>query len=288
MDSPLPVIAVIGAELAPGLGLIAALAARGRFAARPLAWPLDGAAALAGVQGVWAGLADPTDPAELPRQAACLAALARDAGVRHLVWPTYEDTRRWMPLEDERWPCPGGCWRAPRFDARGASNLLFREQGVPATLLHLPLTWEELLLEGSAFGRAADGVLELVLPGGPRPLPGIAAGDIGACAAALFERAERWAGQSLGIAAAHGTAAALAAALSAGLGEPVRLREGGLDDPALRFQHEFNDEFRARRPVEATRALHPGLTGLDDWIARHAGALVRRRRRGSEASPCAR
>jgi uncharacterized protein YbjT (DUF2867 family) len=34
--------------------------------------------------------------------ATAMARAAKDAGVRHAVWSTFEDTRRWVPLSDNR------------------------------------------------------------------------------------------------------------------------------------------------------------------------------------------
>jgi hypothetical protein len=38
----------------------------------------------------------------------------------------------------------------------------------------------------------------------------------------------------------------------------------------FRFKTAFNAEFRAARPVAATRDLHPGLLGFDQFLALHA------------------
>jgi hypothetical protein len=134
--------------------------------------------------------------------------------------------------------------------------------------------------------RGADGTLQFVLPMGDVPLPGIAAADIGACAAEIFRRGDAAIGRSIGIAGEHLTGAQMAAALSRAVGEPVRhaamdpadyaqLGFPGAADMAnmFRFKHDFNAEFCAARDVAATRALHPGLMRFDDFLARRAGEL---------------
>jgi hypothetical protein len=50
-------------------------------------------------------------------QARNLATAARAAGVRHVIWSTLEDTRRWVPLEDERMPTLMERFKVPHFAA---------------------------------------------------------------------------------------------------------------------------------------------------------------------------
>jgi len=66
-------------------------------------------------------------------QAANLADAARDAQVPHLVWSTLEDTRRWVPLDDDRMPTLMGRYKVPHFDAKGEADALFAARGVPTT-----------------------------------------------------------------------------------------------------------------------------------------------------------
>src|SRR4051794_38422232 len=37
-------------------------------------------------------------------QARAMAEAAKDAGMKHVVWSTLEDTRKWVPLSDDRMP----------------------------------------------------------------------------------------------------------------------------------------------------------------------------------------
>jgi uncharacterized protein YbjT (DUF2867 family) len=66
-------------------------------------------------------------------QAANMAQAAREAGLRHVIWSTLEDTRRWVPLEDDRMPTLMGKWKVPHFDAKGEADHLFADAGVPTT-----------------------------------------------------------------------------------------------------------------------------------------------------------
>lgn len=310
---PRPRIAVLGATGAHGGPVARALLAGARHAVRVLTrhpgspaaqdLELDGAelfaadlddpdslrAAFDGARGLFAVTPSPP-PGSAGRtlaQARHIADAARDTGVAHVVWSTQEDTRRFVPLEDDHLPTLDGCWKVPSYDALGAANALFRERGVPTTLLHAPFFWDELLRHPMAPRRAADGTLELTLPTGLRPLPGIAAADFGRCAAALFEHPRRWIGRSVGIAGEHATGARMAHALARALGEPVRhvspaFAELAAEDRrdaaerANRFQflHDFSDEVCARRPVTLTRDLHPGVLDFEGWLSRHVDRLT--------------
>ncbi|MBN8488529.1 MAG: NmrA/HSCARG family protein [Burkholderiales bacterium] len=216
-------------------------------------------------------------------QARHLAHAAQQVRVPHLVWSTLEDTRRYLPLEDERVPTLMQHYKVPHLDAKGAANALFRASGVPTTLLYTSFYWDNLIHFGLGPKPGTDGMLQFVLPMGDKPLPGIAAADIGACAAELMLRGPQRGTQSLGIAGEHLTGAQMAAQMAEALGRPVRhvdmdraqyaaLGFPGADELAnmFAFKREFNDEYRARRSVAASRVLHPGMLDFRQWLARHA------------------
>jgi hypothetical protein len=48
-----------------------------------------------------------------------MADAAKDAGVEHVIWSTLEDTRKWVPLSDDRMPTLMGKYKVPHFDTRG-------------------------------------------------------------------------------------------------------------------------------------------------------------------------
>lgn len=308
----LPTIAVLGATGAQGGSVVRALLARGHFAVRALtrrphspdaerlraagasvvAADLDDAASLRAAFEDAHGLFAVTpfwqhaDPDRELMQVRHIADAARDAGLAHVLWSTLEDTRRWVPLDDPQMPSIGGRWKVPHFDAKGAGNLLFRERGVPTTLLHLSFFWDNLVRAGMQPRRGAHGRLVLALPTGDRLLPGMAAADVGPCAAALFERGRAVVGRHFGIAGQHLSGAQMAHQLSRALLEPVLhtspsfeayAAQGFGGAPALanmfQFVHDFNGDVRARRPVAESRALHPGLLDFGGWLARHAHAM---------------
>jgi uncharacterized protein YbjT (DUF2867 family) len=310
-----PLITVFGATGAQGGGLARALLADpqrafrvravtrqpGGEAARELAAlgaeiasaDLDDAAtvhrAMQGAQGAfcvtdfWAHFSPDRELA----QAAAMAEAAGREGVGHVVWSTLEDTRRWLPADGARMPVLMGRYNVPHFDAKGEANRYFSDAGVPVTLLHTSFYWDNLIHFGMGPQRGADGALIFVLPMDDARLPGIAAADIGACAAGVFRLGEAAVGRSIGIAGEHLSGAEMAAQLGRALGEPVthvpmppadyaRLGFPGAEDLAnmFQFKRDFNAAYCAARSVEASRALHPGLLDFDGWLARHAAAIA--------------
>ncbi|HKP49715.1 MAG TPA: NmrA/HSCARG family protein, partial [Gemmatimonadales bacterium] len=164
------IIAVVGATGAQGGGLARAILAdrNGGFSVRAITRKPDSdkAQALknAGAEVV---AADVDDPASIRRAftgaygAFCLtnywehfspereltqarnqAQAAKDAGLQHVIWSTLEDTRKWVPLEDDRMPTLMGKYKVPHFDAKGEADGIFRELGVPTTFLLTAFYWE--------------------------------------------------------------------------------------------------------------------------------------------------
>jgi uncharacterized protein YbjT (DUF2867 family) len=311
-SSDLPLVAVLGATGTQGGSVARALLEGGRFAVRALTRRPGGAAAQAlrraGAEVVPADLDEPAtlraafagaqglfavtpfwthhSPARELQQARHIARAAAAAGVAHVVWSTQEDTRRWVPLEDERWPAPSGCWRVPHHDAKGAADAFFAENGVPTTRLLLAFFWDNLLRFGLQPQRAADGRLVLTLPMGARPLPGMAVADVGPVVQALLAQPQRWTGRCVGVAGEHVDGARMAAALAGALGEPVHHHSPPVDEFAarplpeaatfagmFRFLHDFNGDVRSMRPVALARELHPGMADFERWLAQNVHRL---------------
>lgn len=314
---PAPLVVVLGATGAQGGAVARALLAGGRFAVRALTRRPHGAPAQAlrqaGAEVVHADLDEPatlrgafagamglfactshwahhSPDAEL-RQAGHIADAALAARVPHVVWSTQEDTRRWVPLESDQMPTLHGRWKVPHFDAKGAADALFRQRGVPTTLLVPALFWEDLGRFGVLPQRSAGGQLVLPLPMGHRPLPGLSVDDLGPIVCALLQDPRRWAGRRLGVAGAYLDGVRMAAALARALGEPVLHRSPGFAEVAARplpgaagianmfqFLHDFNDEVLAMRPITTARELHPGLLGFEAWLASNGHRLPIERR----------
>jgi len=305
------IIAVVGATGAQGGGLARAiLADRGsEFAVRALTRNVDGEKARAlAAGGAEVVTTDIDDTHSVERafagaygafcltnfwehfsaerevaQAEAMARAARAAGVRHVVWSTLEDTRKWVPLESDRMPTLHGKYKVPHFDGKGEADQKFRDAGVPTTWLLTSFYWDNLVHFGSGPKRGPDGILALTFPMGDRKLPGMAAEDIGKCTYGIFRRGKEFIGKTVGIAGEHLTGAEMATALSDSLGEPVRYNDvppevyrafgfPGADDLGnmFQFKRDFNEYYTGARSVEFSRSLNPELLSFRAWLARYA------------------
>jgi uncharacterized protein YbjT (DUF2867 family) len=184
-------------------------------------------------------------------------------------------------------PTLQGKYKVPHFDVKGEMDAYFLEKSAPATCLLTSFYWDNFIHFGMGPQRGADGSLAITFPMGDKPLPGIAAEDIGKCAFGVFQRPEL-VGRTVGIAGEHLTGAQMAAAFSRVLGEEVRYNDvppevyrsfgfPGADDLGnmFQFKRDFNDEFRGPRNVDASRALNPELLSFDAWLQANAAKLPR-------------
>jgi uncharacterized protein YbjT (DUF2867 family) len=215
-------------------------------------------------------------------QAKNMAQAAKAAGLKHVIWSTLEDTRKWVPLDDNRMPTLQGKYKVPHFDGKGESDHYFTDAGVPTTFLLASFYWENLIYFGSGPTRGADGKLALTLPMGKGRLSGIAAEDIGKCALGIFKRSELI-GKTIGIAGDEPTCAQMAQTLSKAMGEEVRYNEvspavfrsfgfPGADDVGNMFQFytEFEEECCKTRDIGFSRELNPELQNFETWAERNA------------------
>ena len=91
-------------------------------------------------------------------QAHTMAQAALDAGVKHVVWSTLEDTREFV-APGSRMPVLMGKYNVPHFDGKGEANRAFIDRGLPTTLLYTSYYWDNLIHFGMQPQRGADGVL---------------------------------------------------------------------------------------------------------------------------------
>jgi uncharacterized protein YbjT (DUF2867 family) len=212
-------------------------------------------------------------------QARAMAEAAKDAGVKHVIWSTLEDTRKWVPLSDDRMPTLMEKYKVPHFDAKGEADQIFSSLGVPTTFLLTSFYWDNFIGFGMGPARGADGRLAITLPIGDAKLPGIAAEDIGRSAYGIFKKGAALIGKRVGIAGEHLSGNEMAAAFASLLGEEVRYNAvdpsvyrsfgfPGADDLGnmFQFKRDFEDDFRSVRPVDETRALNPSLQSFSDWL----------------------
>jgi uncharacterized protein YbjT (DUF2867 family) len=215
-------------------------------------------------------------------QATNLARAVQAAGVEHVVWSTFEDTRKWVPLEDDRMPTLMGRYKVPHFDAKAEANQEFIDRGVPTTFMLTSFYWDNLIHLGMGPHRGDDGELAITMPMGDKNLPGIAAGDIGRCAYGILKGGTEYIGRTVGIAGGHPTGNEMAAALTDALGETVRYNDvppevyrgfgfPGADDLGnmFQFKRDFNDYYCGVRNLEESRTLNPALQAFPDWLSRN-------------------
>lgn len=309
-----PTIAVFGATGAQGGGVARAILEdpKRRFHLRAVTRKPDGPAAKslasAGAEVVAADLDDAASvgramqgahgafcvtsfwehlsPEREVAQAGAMARAAAAAGVAHVVWSTLEDTRDFVKPGSGHMPVLMGKYNVPHFDGKGEANRAFAALRVPTTLLYTSFYWDNLIHFGMQPQRRADGKLAFVLPMGSAKLPGIAAGDIGACAFGIFTRGAELVGKSVGIAGEHLTGAQMAEQLALALGEPVvhadmscaqyaALGFPGADDLAnmFQFKRDFERAFLASRSLECSRELNPGIQTFAAWLAANKSRL---------------
>ena len=208
-----------------------------------------------------------------------MAAAAKAVDLRHAIWSTLEDTRLWVPLEDPRMPTLMEHYKVPHFDAKGESDRIFTEMGVPTTFLLTSFYWDNLIHFGMGPRRESDGHLVFTLPMDDKKLPGIAAEDIGRCAYGIFKQGERHIGRTVGIAGEHLSGEQMAAALSDAFGEAVRYRAippdvyrglgfPGADDLGnmFQFKRDFEADFCGARDPAVARALNHTLKSFRKWL----------------------
>ncbi len=308
------IIAVVGATGAQGGGLVRAILndPNGGFAARAITRDVksDKAKALAKL-GAEVVAADVDDEESLKRafkgaygvycvtffwahyspekeiaNATAMARAAKAAGVQHAIWSTFEDTRKLVPLSDNRMPTLQGKYKVAHFDGKSEADHVFRDLGVPTTFLLTSFYWENLIYFGSGPKKGADGKLAITFPMGDKKLPGMSSEDIGKCAYGIFKKGREFIGKTVGSAGEHLTGAQMAAALTTALGREVRYNDvppevyrsfgfPGAEDMGnmFQFKRDFEQAYCGARSVEFSRTLNPSLQTFESWLKRNSSRI---------------
>jgi len=298
------IIAVVGATGAQGGALVRAILAdtSGEYAARAITRDVnsdkakalaaagaevvaadvnDEASMTAALQGAYGAFFvtffwDHFSPDTEKQTAKNMAEAARTAGVQHIIWSSLEDTRKWIPVSDERMPTLHGEYKVPHFDAKGEANAYF--DGLPRTILNTSFYWENFIYFGAGPARGADGALALTMPMADKKLPGIAVKDIGKVAFAIFKNPS-YIGKTVSIAGEHLTGVEMAAGFTKALGENVAYNDvpaavyrsfgfPGADDMGnmYQFKADFNADYVGARDLSVVRALNPELQSFESWL----------------------
>ena len=308
------IIAVVGATGAQGGGLVRAILADkdGEFTPRALTRNVtsDKAKALAkvGAEVVRAELDDEESlerafagaygafcvtnfwehfsPEKELAQARNMARATKAAGVEHVIWSTFEDTRKKVPLSDNRMPTLQGKYKVPHFDGKGEADQIFRDLGVPTTFLLTSFYWDNFIHFGMGPKRGPDGKLAITLPMDDRKLSGIAAEDIGKTALGIFKRGAEYIGKTVAIAGEHLSGKEMADKMTRALDTEVKYNAvpadvyrnfgfPGADDLGnmFQFKRDFNEYYVGVRDVDSARKLNPELQTFDAWLARHKAEI---------------
>ena len=219
-------------------------------------------------------------------QAKSQAEAAKESGVRHVVWSTLEDTRKWVPLSDNRMPTLMGKYKVPHFDVKGEVEREFTKLGLPVTFLLTSFYWDNLIFFGMGPKKGPDGTLLFTMPMGDKKLPGIAVEDIGKCALGIFKGGGEYIGRTVGIAGEHLTGEQMAAAMTKALGQPVRYnavapeqyRAFGFQSAEdlgnmFQFKSDFNEIYCATRKTSVAKSLNPELQTFQVWLARNKSRI---------------
>ena len=308
------VIAVVGATGAQGGGLVRAILndPKGGFSARVLTRDVNGAKAKefarlgAEVVAVdvdnpeslkkafegayaaycvtffWAHLSPEKEMAE----AKAMAEGAKAAGLRHVIWSTLEDTRKWVPLSDNRMPTLHGKYKVPHYDGKGGSDHFFTDTGVPTTFLLTSFYWDNFIHFGMGPKKGPDGKLAITFPTDDKMLPGIAAEDIGKCAYGIFKKGNESIGKTIAISGENLTGVQMAAVFTEVLGEEVRYNSvppdvyrgfgfPGAEDLGNMFQftRDFEEYYCGVRSPIFARSLNPSVQNFKAWLIQNRNAI---------------
>lgn len=308
------VIAVLGATGAQGGGLVRAILddPNAGFAARVLTRDVNGAKAKEfAKRGAEVVAADVDNPESLKKafegaygaycvtffwahfspekemaEVKAMAEAAKAANLRHVIWSTLEDTRKWVPLGDSRMPTLQGKYKVPHFDGKGESNRFFTDAGVPTTFLLTSFYWDNFIHFGMGPKKDADGKLAITLPMGDKKLPGIAAEDIGKCALGIFKKGDEFNGRTVAISGENLTGAQMAAVFTEVLGKEVRYNSvppdvyrgfgfPGAEDLGnmFQFKRDFEEYFCGVRNPDFARSLNPALQNFKTWLTQNKSAI---------------
>lgn len=229
---------------------------------------------------------DHFSPEKEQKNAENFAKAAAEVGLEHAIWSTLEDTRKWVPLDDDRMPTLQEKYKVPHFDAKGEANKFFTDNKVPTTFFYASFYWENMIYFGQGPQRGEDGKLRLSLPIGDKKMAGIAADDIGKCAYGIFKKGKELVGKTIGVAGDQLTGDEMAEALSEALGEKVIYNEldpaqyrsfdfPGADDMGnmYQFYRDFDDVCNSTRDVDRSKELNPELKSFKEWLEENGSKI---------------
>ncbi len=215
-----------------------------------------------------------------------MALAAKDVGLSHVIWSTLEDTRKFIPLSDDRMPTLMEKYKVPHFDGKGEANKYFIEARVPTIFLFASFYWDNMIFFGSGPKKGPDGKLALTYPMGDKKLAGIASEDIGKCAYGIFKSGSKYMRKTVGIAGDHLTIKEMAKKLTNALGKEIIYNEvspdtyrsfgfPGAEDIGNMFQfyRDFEKDVLEVRNLDVSLSLNPELKNFDQWLVENKNRI---------------
>lgn len=215
-------------------------------------------------------------------------ATAADAvGLKHAIWSTTEN-----PLDDigdsdaipsiTHKTSDGGTkdYKVPHFENKALGDQFFEQADVPTTYVLPGFFYDNFFSYFPLERDAATGRLGFCIPTGDASIPMVSAEDIGKFVCAIFQAgSEACAGKKLGIAAEHLTMDAVAKTLGTVLDESVANNPHVTAEMLATFgfpgckeisnmflyERDYNEQYRSRRGVEATRDVCSDLTSFAEY-----------------------
>jgi len=219
-------------------------------------------------------------------EAVSMAHAAKEAALQHVIWSTLEDTRKWVPLDDNRMPTLMGKYKVPHFDAKGEADQVFLDLGVPTTFLRASFYWDNFIYFGAGPKKGPDGKLYLTFPMDDKKMAGVASEDIGKCAYGIFKKGDELVGKTVGVAGEHLSGDEMASLLSKATGKEIIYNNvtpdtyrsfgfPGADDLGNMFQfyRDFEEVCNSVRDVQFSKVLNPELKSFDAWLSENASRI---------------
>ena len=243
---------------------------------------LDGAYGAFFVTFFWAHLSVEKEQQEVKN----FIEAAKGANLKHIIWSTLEDTRKWVSLENNSMPTLHGKYKVPHFDGKGEADNFFKESGLPTTCIRTSFYWDNFIYFGMGPKKAEDGNYYIGFPMDDKKLPGMASEDIGKCAYGIFKKGSEFIGKTVGITGEMLSGYEIAEKFSKSLGKNVIFNSmspevfrsygfPGADDLGnmFQFKRDYNEDFTKMRSVSFSRELNPDLQSFDTWLSVNASRI---------------
>jgi uncharacterized protein YbjT (DUF2867 family) len=219
-------------------------------------------------------------------QAKNIAAAAKAAGVKHVIWSTLEDIRQFMGADDKRMPILQDKYRVPHFDAKADADAFFKD--LPTTYLVTSFYWDNLYMFGLSPKKGEDGTLSWTFPMGEAKMAAIAAEDIGKTAYGIFKAGDKYIGKRVGIYGEALTIKQMGDTLTRVLGVGAIAYNAvdadtyrsfgfpGADELGNMFQayRDFEKQMLANRSQETTKLLNPALQSFEEFVKKQQAAIL--------------